>query len=187
MTRHRDAPAQTDGGATPPTGRDGETSTEPRHDDWPEKERTWFYAALLLVTVAAGAIRCVGSGQSFGGYHGFNEAFYTLQAVEQMKHSLWEAWVSPSDFFNPPLFTMVLRAAFAVLGVSEAAARSVPVACSMLGVFYLGLLGTALYSSRTGLIAAAIMAVTPAAVLVGRNVQIEALFVLLVLAGAYHH
>jgi 4-amino-4-deoxy-L-arabinose transferase-like glycosyltransferase len=148
---------------------------------------TFFVVALLGATAMAGVVRAAGLGQSFGGYHAFNEAFYTLQAIRQMERSFWESVASPGDFMNPPLFTTVLVAAFKILGVSEAAARAVSVACSMLTVFYVGLLGSTLYSRRAGSLAALLMAVTPASVLVGRNVQIEPLFVLLIVASVYHY
>lgn len=137
---------------------------------------------LIAIVLIAIVVRAYRIGEPFGGFHGFNEAFYAGQARAYLGRPLIELFTRPLDFNNPPLFTLLLRESFAVFGVSEAAARMVPLVASVAAVAVAGQLAASLLGPATGAITALLLAVSPAFVLVGRNVQVDMVALLFVLA-----
>jgi len=141
-------------------------------------------AGILTLGFALMAYRI---GDPFDGFHGFNEAFYTLLSKKYMEMPFYQILISPLDFNNPPLFPALLALFFKLFGVSEAVARSVPVLFSLLSILFVYRIGKLVYNERVGLVAAALLAVSPGFVLVGRNVQTDAIFVFFMLASLYYY
>jgi 4-amino-4-deoxy-L-arabinose transferase-like glycosyltransferase len=132
-------------------------------------------AAILVISIAIRAYRI---GEAFGGFHGFNEAFYALNAQGHMNRVL-TLFTSPSDFNNPPLFTFLTIISFKLFGVSEILARIVPILSAILAIIYTYRQGVVLYDQKVSVAAAALLGVNPAHVLLGRNVQVDSLLVFL--------
>ncbi|WP_461373251.1 ArnT family glycosyltransferase [Candidatus Aquicultor sp.] len=135
----------------------------------------------------AAAFRIYQINEPFGGYHGSNEGFYAAMARDYLHKPLLDLFTKPADLNNPPLFTFLLLISFKLFGISESSARLVPVLASITSVIYLYLVAAKLFTKRVGLIAAALFAVSPALVLVGRNVQVDVLTIAFILAGIYYY
>ena len=70
-------------------------------------------------------------GEPIGGYHAFNEGFYTRLAALDSQRGLF-AWVTnPLDFNNPPLFTAIVSLAFRLFTPTIAVARGVSVVAGL--------------------------------------------------------
>ncbi len=143
------------------------------------------WAVVLLVAVAGFALRAYRANEAFSGFHAFNEGFYTMQALGYANGSLLSAFYSPGDFNNPPLFSVLVALVLRVTGFSPLAVRMVPMLASFLLVLAVFKLGKELYSQKVGMLAAVIVSFTPGLVLVGRNVQTDALVLLLVVTSTY--
>jgi Gpi18-like mannosyltransferase len=139
--------------------------------------------ALLLVLVVAAALRFWHLDSVIGGFHDFNEANYALVARNFSQTSILLPTSDHLFLETPPLYSYVLALIFRATGVSVLAGRLVSVAASLglvLAVFYLG---RRLFEERAGILAATLTAVSPLAVLTGRNIQTDSLLVFLVVAA----
>jgi len=121
-----------------------------------------------------------------GGFHGFNEAHYTLIAKNFSTHSLLAPTPDGRDVFleTPPLYPWLLHAVFLVTGPSVVAGRLLSVAASLALVAATASLGAALFGSVAGIVAVLLVAVAPVSVLAGRNIQTDSLLVLLLVLSA---
>ena len=144
---------------------------------------------LLIVVAASAALMCNRLGEAFGGFHGMSEAYFT-----ELGRSIAEGGFhyphkpdGSLDVNIPPLTAYLLGLSFMIFGVSESSARLVPVTFSLMSVTVTYLIGRRLYGRTAGLCAAAVLAFTPMHVLVGRNVQSDALMVALGLAAVYFY
>lgn len=142
---------------------------------------------LALILIGSFLLRAYRMGEAFGGFHGFNEAFYAIYAQKYLSRPITDLLVGAQDFNNPPLFTLLVYLSFKFFGVSEFSARLVPVLFGVLSVFFTYRVGSLLYNERIGLISALVMAFNPAYIIVGRNVQIDAVFVCFILIAAYYY
>lgn len=140
---------------------------------------SWDWFALALVIVASFALRWYRIDDALVGYHVFNEGYYTELGRQYLAHGVLAPFASPLDPNNPPLYAFVLRLVFGVFGASLAAARAVSVLASTATVVAVFLLGRELYGRAAGLVAATVFGLSPGAVLVGGNAQIEGLLILL--------
>lgn len=170
---------------------DGGSHQGPRRDaDRPfSLERERLFAGLGVITLAAlaVAVRSYRLDDPIGGFQAANEAFYVVRGLKDAARPLAAALLAPQDRYNPPLFALMVAAAFKAFGPGVAAARAVSVAASGITVLYVYALGRALYNARIAVLAAAAYAFMPGVVLVGRNAQIDTLFVLLSLAATFHY
>ncbi len=119
-----------------------------------------------------------------GGFHDHNEANYTLTAMHFSDSSL--LFPNPDGHLfleTPPFYAYVLALVFRFTGVSVLAARLVSVASSLGLIAATFLLGRRLYGEAAGLAAAVLLAVSPVAVLTGRNIQTDSLFLFLLVAA----
>ena len=142
--------------------------------------------ALAGILLLAAALRVWRIDSPIGGFHGFNEAHYTLIAKNFGNHSLLAPSPDGRDVFleTPPLYPWLLGAVFVTTGPSVVAGRllSVAVTLALIGATFS--LGTALFGAGAGLIAALLVAVAPVSVLTGRNIQTDPLLVLLLVLSA---
>ncbi|MHB1340727.1 MAG: ArnT family glycosyltransferase [Coriobacteriia bacterium] len=133
------------------------------------------------------AVRAYRIGAPDGGYHVFNEGFYLKMAAAEALRGPFEWLTAPLDLNNPPLYPLLLSVLFRVFGPGMALARGFTAVIGVLTVLYVYLLGKLLYNERIGLVAGAALAVMPGVALVTRNVQVDALMVLLCMAAIYHY
>ncbi len=147
-------------------------------------------APIVLVLLLAAALRLCALDSPIGGFHAYNEAHYILLAKNFFARSLLEPTADGEHIFleTPPLYPYLVHAVFRLAGVSVLAARAVSVASSLALVLATFLLGRRLFGASAGLAAALLLAVSPVAVLTGRNVQTDSTFLLfLVLALDQYH
>lgn len=136
--------------------------------------------AAAVAFVAGLAPRLYRLGEMFGGYHGFNEGFYSNLAVAALARPLTEMLTAPANAASAPLYVLVLRQVFAVAGVGVGQARLTSVLLTVLTLPVLYAVGSRLVSRRAGLLTAGAFWLMPASLMLGRNAQTEALYVLLV-------
>ena len=132
----------------------------------PLSPRWRFGAGLALVTLAALALRVPRLASVPNAPH---QEGHWLLAAWQRAHG--QAVPLPPDArFVTDLFAWMMALAMRLFGDSIAAARSVPVAASVVGIVAVALLARRLAGSLPALVLAALLAVHPWAVLWSRNV-----------------
>jgi hypothetical protein len=151
--------------------------------------RAWWLG-LGGILILAVLIRLPGLDTPIGGFHSFNEAHYMLVAQNVLRGWVLQPTADRIAIYleSPPLLPYVLALAFAAGGASVLVARLVAVLVSVLLVAVIALLGRQVFNAETGLTAAALAATTPLAVIAGRNVQTDSLYLCLVTAALlfYH-
>ncbi|HOO57332.1 MAG TPA: glycosyltransferase family 39 protein [bacterium] len=157
--------------------------------DSKRKDRERGKRARLLLgvfVVAALWIRVYRVGEPIGGYHAFNEAWYALIAsnYDSVKDFLFPISVQGHVDYNvTPLLSYLLYFSCRAFGWTVAAMRAVPILFSVATLPLLYLLGKRLFGRRAGLAAAAFYGFMPMPVIVGRNIQTDALYVFMMLAS----
>ncbi len=143
-------------------------------------------AAILLL---AAGLRCAWLDSSIGGFHSHNEAHYTLIA----KNYFHGSWLFPTSegghlfLETPPLYSYLLYAVFRLTGVSVLAGRLLSIASSLALVAATFAFARRLFGPSEGLTAALIVAVSPVAVLTGRNIQTDSTLLVFVVAALFFH
>ena len=124
-------------------------------------------------------------GEPIGGFHGFNEANYLLEAKNFRHGSLLVPTVDGTSPFieSPPLYAYLLFVVSLVAGPSLLVARCITVICSLLLVALTALLAMDRFGDGAGWIAAVLMSVAPVAAITGRNIQTDSLYLALVVAA----
>lgn len=146
---------------------------------------TWL---LLCVTVVVGAVlRVARLGEAPGGFMAFNEYFYLDIAKRELLRDPFAWFYNSIDLNNPPLYNGLISTVLR-FGVSPVAgARVVSVLAGIATVVVLFLLGRLLYDEYTGLVAAAAYAVMPGVVLTNHSIQVDSVFVALLVAGVFYY
>lgn len=125
----------------------------------------WLRTALLLLLCAAFALRMVGlASWTTGIYH--DEAYYGLDALAVLQGDLQLYF--PANNGREPLFVYLVAAAISALGPSILALRLPAAMLSTAAVAAAFALGARLYGRRIGLATAALMALAPWPVVLGR-------------------
>ena len=148
------------------------------------RRRTWLI--LAGVVVLGVLLRGARLSEAPGGFHVFNEGFYVDLAMRMAQQPSPFAWfLHPLDVNNPPLYPVLVSWLYRLGAPHVAGARVISVIAAAWSVTVTFLLGRLLYDDRAGLVAAAVLAVMPGAALVEHNIQVDPLFVALLLTGAY--
>lgn len=138
----------------------------------------WLESALAVLAVAGAlALLVPRLAAPFGGYHGWNEAWYAAAAREV---AAGHALVAPSLGGVLPGFWWLLAAAFKLAGPSEQTARVVCLLAYLAAVWQTGRLAGVLGAHVPT--AVALSASMPVYLVLGQNVQTECLWVALALA-----
>jgi len=141
---------------------------------------------LLAVLAATLLFRAYKADAPIGGYHGWNEAWYTLKALDVLndpvRHLRGNIFMGPT-----PAYEYILALAFLAFGKTVFVGRMLDIVLGILSLALLHILASELYGKRAGVVAAALAAFAPAHVLVGRNIQTDmaAACFMLVFAVAY--
>ncbi|HET6350525.1 MAG TPA: glycosyltransferase family 39 protein [Coriobacteriia bacterium] len=143
--------------------------------------RRWTgLGAMLLVALILRGARL---SEPPGGFHVFNEGFY-IDLARRMAQQPFFGWLThPLDVNNPPLFPLFVSLLYRLGAPLVAGARAVSVASGVVTVYATFLLGRLLYTDRVGTIAAALVAVMPGVVMVDHNIQVDPLFVALMVGS----
>lgn len=134
------------------------------------------YGALVAIVAIAVAIRAWALGRD---ELWFDEAYSALVAAQGPSGILDEL----SRDSSPPLYFFVLHFWRSALGSGPVMLRWPSVACGLLSVVLIAKLGRVMFTSREGLIAAALLAVSPLHVHYSREVRPYSMWVLLVIAS----
>lgn len=151
------------------------------------RRKTVLMVVLATILLTAFAVRAYRVSDPIGGYHSFNEGFYSKIAAEDAQRSPVAWFTEPADENNPPVYSAVLALLFMAFGESLALARMVSVVAGVATVYYTFLLGKTLYTEKIGLLAAALLALTPGFALVNHNIQVDSLMLFFCIAGIYHY
>jgi len=109
-----------------------------------------------------------------------DEAYSVLFATRSIS-----AIVTNTAEKNPPLYYLLLHVWTAFFGTSEQALRSLSVVFGTVAIVLIGLLGFSLYDHRTGLLAAALMAMMVFPLHYAREARAYSLFLVLTI-GSFH-
>ena len=141
---------------------------------------------MLGLAVAAGvALRFAFLHQPVAGFHMFNEGFYMDLATRDAARGLL-AWITePLDQNNPPLYGVIVATLFRIFGVATTWARLVSAVAGLGTIIFTFLLGRTLFTPRIGVIAAALVAITPGLAVLDHNIQVDALFLCFLMGGAW--
>jgi len=147
------------------------------------------WIALAAILLLAAGLRCAWLDSAVGGFHSFNEAHYTLVAKNYFHSSPLLPTPDGQYLFleTPPLYSYLLHAVFRVTGASVLAGRFVSIASSLALVAATFLFSRRLFGEDTGLAAALIVAVSPVAVLTGRNIQTDSTLLFFVVASLFFY
>lgn len=139
------------------------------------QSRVWALRALglCIVVVFALWLRLYDIGQPIGGFHAFNEGFYTnVSRIDASRAPF--AWLTdPVDLNNPPLYSLIVTILFRAFGTGVALARMVSVVSGLAVAALTFELGRVLYSKWHGVAAAVVVLLMPGSVVVGRNIQTD--------------
>ena len=144
--------------------------------------------AILGAIVALGAIlRGVLFAQPPGGFLAYNEGFYIGLAHRMQSTGVFSWFFKPLDFNNPPLYVAMLSTLYRFHVPAVVGGRLISVGAGIGSIVVTFLIGRLLYDERTGLAAAAVLAVMPGAVLVDHNIEVDSLFVFLLFSAVYFY
>ena len=153
---------------------------------WPRMDRG-RWALLGVILVSALVFRGLRLDELPAGFHVFNEGFYIDLASSMVRQPLFGWFLHPLDVNNPPLYSVIVSWLYRLGAPHVAGARIVSVLAGTWSVFVTFALGRLLYDERTGITAAAILAVMPGVVLVDHNIQVDPLFVALMLTSLWFY
>lgn len=144
------------------------------------------FSIFLIIVIAVG-IRAYRADEPFGGFHGFNEAWYAIVAENYAGGSLLypTSYEGTVDYNVPPLFSWVVYAVYRVAGPGEAQTRAVSIFFSVVLILFVIWLGERMYGGRAGLAAGALVAAMPMSVIVGRNAQVDMMYAALLAGFVY--
>src|SRR6185369_8331730 len=147
-------------------------------------------AGLAAILLLAAGLRFAWLDAVVGGFHSHNEGHYVLIAKNFFHGSLLRP--TPDEgrtifLETPPLYSYILHAVFRVTGVSVLAARLVSIVSSLALVLATFFFSRKVFSESAGLWAALIVAVSPVAVLTGRNIQTDSTMLLFVVAALFFY
>ncbi len=145
--------------------------------------------ALAAILLLAALLRGAWLDSAVGGFHSFNEAHYTLIAKNFFHGSPLLPTPDGRYLFleTPPLYSYLLHAVFHATGVSVLAGRLVSIASSLALVAATFLFSRRLFGQDAGLAAALIVAVSPVAVLTGRNIQTDSTLLFFIVAALFSY
>lgn len=155
----------------------------PKRAWYAAREMVPLFVMFALAALAGLGLRSMFLDQPVAGFHMFNEGFYMDLAARDAARGVFDWFTAPLDFNNPPLYSAIVAALFRIFGVATTWARLVSVLAGVGTVTFTFLLGKTLFTPRIGVLAGALVAVTPGLALVDHNIQVDALFLCL-LTGA---
>jgi len=138
--------------------------------------------ALLGILALAAYLRLWNIEHLFNILHDYDEGAYSLGA-----RFISQGYLPYRDFLlvHPPLYDLVLAGVYKVFGYSFFYGRYLSVALSLAAIVLLYLIGKRMYHPAAGLTAAALFAVSPMVMYLGRRAVQESLGILLILVAVY--
>jgi len=144
------------------------------------REDKWLFLILLLGL----AMRLIDITQPFSGLSGWNEAHYSLPALNFRRYGLLAPMNDYGlDLSTSPLLYWAIYVSFKIFGVHEWAARLPSLAAGLISLPLIYLIAKKLYSEEVALLASFIAATAPGIVYFSRSAQLESLMGLFSLAA----
>ncbi len=165
--------------------RDSDSIEPADHTLQARRTTTWLFVGGIVVL--ATILRAAYLREGPGGFQVYNEIFYLEHAQREASRALLSIFYNPVDLNNPPLFTALAAMVVRLHGPIVAGTRMISVLSGIASVVITFLLGRMLFDERTGLISAAVLAVMPGMVLVNHNIQVDSLFVALLMGGVFFY
>lgn len=132
--------------------------------------------ALLAITLAGAALRCYDLGtESY-----WVDEIYTLRRVARSLRGLGALFLSLEQ---APAYYLLTRGWVALVGTGEAALRALSVIAGVAAIPLIALVGRDLFGRRVGLIAAALLAISPMALVHSQSARPYSLYLLATLAS----
>jgi len=139
---------------------------------------------LLAIIVSGAALRAVALDAPFAGKHAFNEAHYSMNAVNFFRYGPFSVMGELGmDLSRGIVLQWLIFLSFILFGVSELSARLPVFVCGVLSLPLLFAITERLFERRIALLAAFFAAFAPGIVYFSRNVQLEPLMVMLLLSA----
>ena len=160
-------------------------SSEAAQLTWWRRSDVRYWAAAAITAIVAGLLMSHRVGDAPQGFLAYNEGFYLSNGARDAMRSFFAPINSPIDPNNPFLYPIALATALRIFGVTTAVARGVSIAASTATILLTFALGKELYNERIGLTAAVFFALTPGEMLVGRNIQVDALMLTFMVAASF--
>ncbi len=123
-------------------------------------KKKWLIAVIAVYLMVRTNIAAL---SSYGFYHGWNEGYYSLIAMNYFSGSLWEQVAYPGVIFSsaPPFFSYAVYASFNLFGISDISARLVSILSEVIAVMGVYILARELYNEKTASLAAIIFIFIP--------------------------
>jgi len=140
--------------------------------------------AVFAVFVFAFALRQIRADDPIGGFHSFNEAWYSTIATNYADEGSFFFPVTVFgrvDYNVSPLVSYLLYASGNLFGFTESALRLVPILFSSLTVVVIYCLGSMYFGSTGGMASACFYAFAPVSMIAGRNIQTDPVYVFFML------
>ncbi len=150
------------------------------------KEKRVYFLWLAVVAALSLGLRLYRAGDAFGGFHSYNEAWYSILATN---YTGLKSFLFPTSFFGTvdynvsPFLSYLLYFAMKIAGRNEGVLRFVPILFSVMTLPLLYAFGARYIGRFAGLCAAAFYGFVPVSMVVGRNVQTDAAYVFFMLAS----
>ncbi|MBD3388516.1 MAG: phospholipid carrier-dependent glycosyltransferase [Candidatus Altiarchaeales archaeon] len=136
-------------------------------------DKTLFWLIVVLaISLLVGVNR---AWEGIGGYHGWNEAYYSNKASSVLEHPFKYPSNAAGNLFTspPPLYDYLLASVYLVFGVNVLYGRLLSILFSLAALTLTFTVADLIYGRREALLASALAAFAPAHVLVGRNIQTD--------------
>ena len=152
-----------------------------RHAAESRAEGTGSPLSIAVILLVGFLLRAISLNADIGGFLAWNEANYLLVARHAHVATLLLPSLKPGMLFfeNPPLVPYLIALVSAGSDPSVVTGRLVGIAFSLLLIFATWRLGRLLFSRRAALVAAAVSATAPVAVVTGANIQTDAAYLAL--------
>ncbi|MFA6449463.1 MAG: glycosyltransferase family 39 protein [bacterium] len=150
------------------------------------KQRIRYFIGILALMAVSFGLRVYRAGEPFGGYHSFNEGWYSILAgnYTDFKSLLFPtSLLGKVDYNVSPFLSYILFAISKITGPGELAYRMAPIAFSVATLPLIYAFGARFIGRFAGFAAAVLYAFMPVSVVVGRNVQTDAVYVFIMLAS----
>lgn len=138
--------------------------------------------AMLGILALGGILRLWNLHHLFNAVHDSDEGIYSIGA-----RFMSEGFLPYQDFIltHPPLFNLILSGIYDIFGYDFFYGKYLAVALSLASIILIYLIGKKLFHPTAGLIAAALFAVSPEMVYVGRRVVQEPMGIFLIILAIY--
>jgi 4-amino-4-deoxy-L-arabinose transferase-like glycosyltransferase len=139
---------------------------------------------LLFITSMTFLARIYRAGDPIGGFHCFNEAWYSIITFNytNLRSLLYPTAFGRVDFYIPPLLSYFLYFSVKIFGRNEFALHLVPIIFSTLHVPLIYALARRYFGRKAGIYSALFYSFAPVSMIVGKNIQTDPVYLFFLLS-----